>query len=146
MLTTAQAAEIAGVDPATLRHEIRNGHLPAYKPSPRVILIHRDDLDAWRKSPARSSVGKRGRPRRSTQVETDDNLLTIVQAAAVAEVDPSTLRRAIRKGRLPANTTNPRAVLIQRDDLAAWVKDSQNSSAGKRGRPLKITRSQPDNN
>jgi excisionase family DNA binding protein len=60
MLTTQQAAQLAGVARITILKWIERGHLPATKYG-RDWLIDERDLDAYRQSPKTL-----GRPRKST--------------------------------------------------------------------------------
>ena len=45
-ITVPEAAEIARVDPKTIRRAVANGHLRAFKPV-RKILIREADVTAW---------------------------------------------------------------------------------------------------
>lgn len=56
--------------------------------------------------------------------------MTIRQAAELAGKDESTLRHAIKIGRLKARRISPKVILIEEADLLSWVKDE---AAHKRG-------------
>lgn len=60
-LTTAQAAELLGMDRSAVLRAIRQGRLPATRYGPRVVLVKRDDVDAYRAMPRHAG----GRPRGS---------------------------------------------------------------------------------
>ena len=47
--------------------------------------------------------------------------LSIQQAAAIASVDPKTIRRRISDGSLPAHRIGPRLIRIFADDLAIFL-------------------------
>jgi excisionase family DNA binding protein len=58
---------------------------------------------------------------------TNSELLTIAEAAALLKVDPSTIRRWIRSGRLHALRPGPRTVRVRRSELerepAPYIND-----------------------
>jgi helix-turn-helix protein len=56
--------------------------------------------------------------------------MTIRQAAEKAQRDESTLRHAIKTGKLKARRISPKVILIEDADLQAWLKDD---AAHKRG-------------
>lgn len=60
-LTTAQAAELLGMDRSAVLRAIRQGRLPATRYGPRVVLIKRDDVETYRAMPRHAG----GRPRGS---------------------------------------------------------------------------------
>lgn len=64
-----------------------------------------------------------------SSIASDDDLLTVPEAAAVLKVSPVTVSRWLRQGRLPAYRLGPRAVRIRRSELAAVFSPA-------RGRPV----------
>ena len=52
-------------------------------------------------------------------IASDNDLLTVPEAATVLKVSPVTVSRWLRQGRLPAYRLGPRAVRIRRSDLTA---------------------------
>lgn len=59
MMTLAEAAELLGVTPATLRQQIANGRFAAEKVGP-IYVTTAAEVERYR----RDSLGKVGRPRR----------------------------------------------------------------------------------
>ena len=57
-------------------------------------------------------------------VPSEDDLLTIPEAAATLKVSPVTISRWLKQGRLTAYRLGPRAVRIRRDDLVEVLKPS----------------------
>ena len=51
----------------------------------------------------------------------DEEYMTVAEAAALMLVAPSTIRRWIREGDLPAYRLGPRRVGLRRDDLASLI-------------------------
>jgi excisionase family DNA binding protein len=51
----------------------------------------------------------------------NEEYLTVAEAANLVRVSPSTIRRWIREGNLPAYRLGPRRVGLKRDDLSAMV-------------------------
>ena len=51
----------------------------------------------------------------------NEEYLTVTEAANLVRVSPSTIRRWIREGNLPAYRLGPRRVGLKRDDLATLV-------------------------
>jgi len=51
----------------------------------------------------------------------NEEYLTVAEAANLVRVSPSTIRRWIREGNLPAYRLGPRRVGLKRDDLATLV-------------------------
>jgi len=51
----------------------------------------------------------------------DEEYLTVTEAANLVRVSPSTIRRWIREGNLPAYPLGPRRVGLKRDDLTTLV-------------------------
>jgi excisionase family DNA binding protein len=51
----------------------------------------------------------------------DEEFLTVTEAATLVRVSPSTIRRWIREGNLPAYRLGPRRVGLKREDLATLV-------------------------
>lgn len=47
MLSISDAVTLTGVDETTIRHEIRMGHLPSYRPTARLIRMNPLDLQRW---------------------------------------------------------------------------------------------------
>ena len=62
------------------------------------------------------------------------NLITVTEAAKIANVHPSTIRRACADNALPCQRFGARSWMIARDDLQAWIK---NDSLHKRGPKFK---------
>lgn len=58
MLTTAQAAEILGVDSSQVRRLIGEGKIKAARLGPRMWIIEEADLEAYRASPPTSTYGR----------------------------------------------------------------------------------------
>ena len=50
-----------------------------------------------------------------------DDYLTVAEAAALLRVSPSTIRRWIRNGAVPADRIGPRRIALKRGDLTALV-------------------------
>jgi len=61
-----------------------------------------------------------------SSIASDDDLLTVPEAAAVLKVSPVTVSRWLRQGRLPAYRLGPRAVRIRRAELAAVFSPARN--------------------
>jgi excisionase family DNA binding protein len=55
LISTNQAADLAGVRPGTIRQWVRRGHLRPVNPGHRVALFHRDEVE--RCDQERRSVG-----------------------------------------------------------------------------------------
>lgn len=60
-LTTAQAAELLGMDRSAVLRAIRQGRLPATRYGPRMVLLKRADVEAYRTAPRHPG----GRPKSS---------------------------------------------------------------------------------
>ena len=52
--------------------------------------------------------------------ESEDEMLTAEEAAALAKVTPVTMRRAARKGQVPGATKKGRDWLFRRSGVLAW--------------------------
>lgn len=61
--------------------------------------------------------------------------MTIRQAADRAGKDESTLRHAIKTGKLKALRIGPRTVIIHADDLQAWLDNKDAHRRGRRREP-----------
>jgi excisionase family DNA binding protein len=64
-------------------------------------------------------------------VPSEDDLLTIPEAAATLKVSPVTISRWLKQGRLTAYRLGPRAVRIRRDDLVEVLKPSGHGGSTK---------------
>jgi len=117
LLTTQQAAEIAGVGVRTIRRWVESGHLPAVQRRPKM-LIDREDLDQLLRSrtppiqpafmtftvaggttPQDDKPGDLAEEIPETH-DSPDETLTIREAARLAGVHRRTLQKAIASGRL----------------------------------------------
>ncbi len=65
----------------------------------------------------------------------DEEFVTIAEAARVLRVSPSTIRRWIGEGDLPAYRVGRRRVRVRKPDLARLIAPVQE---GERGRPLAV--------
>lgn len=74
LLTTAEAAAIADVQPDAIRRAVRDGRLPAVQRGP-LWLIRRSDLDGYK--PVR-------KPRRSVQVASNRSIIGNTRSSSTA--------------------------------------------------------------
>jgi len=68
-------------------------------------------------------------------VELGDELLTVSEAAALLRVNPHTVYRWIRSGRLPAVRYSRRVVRVRREDLTRDVTTGNDGGVVPRKRP-----------
>jgi excisionase family DNA binding protein len=118
LLTTQEAAAIAKVSVRRVQAWVKTERLRAVQQHPK-ILIHWEDLDRFlrnRRSPAGSIV----------ELATDDkgeipHLLTANEAATIAKVDASTVRRWVARDHLPVVQRQP-LTLIDPEQLHQFLR------------------------
>jgi hypothetical protein len=64
----------------------------------------------------------------------DDKLLSLTEAATIANYNPASLRKAVLSGRLPAKKIGNQWTITQ-DDLSKWMNSEDYHT--RRGRPNK---------
>lgn len=63
-------------------------------------------------------------------IQSDDDLLTILQVAEHLQVRPNTVRNFIRTEGLPVRRVNHKVVRVVRGELNKWVQSRPCSAAG----------------
>jgi excisionase family DNA binding protein len=122
-MTRAQVAAMAGTANSTVSRAIARGVLPAKEFLPGVIAVRREDAERW----ANGGRAPKGRPRKSRGAVAAGAppLLTRAEVAELAGVARSTVSRAIRRGDLPAKTSEGGGVLVRREDAERWANGAE---------------------
>jgi excisionase family DNA binding protein len=67
----------------------------------------------------------------------DDRLLSVPEAAHIAEKSEENIRRAIRDGWLKATRVGQRSWAIKSNDLEVWINDAQSHKPGPKPKNVK---------
>jgi len=116
LLTTQEAAEVAGVSQRTIQKWIRQGSLIAIQRVPK-LLVARADLELF--------LHNRHQPVPPTPARPQGQSFTISDAARLCGVSRTTLQRAVRTGRLRLNADHrlERGELIHAGYLSLGSQD-----------------------
>ncbi|GAB2621044.1 helix-turn-helix domain-containing protein [Kocuria arenosa] len=115
LLTTSQAAALAGISHTYLRNLTTEGVLPVqYRGSHR--RIRRSDVQAWLARHGEDGAGS----------ASPEDLLTTSQAAALAGISATYLRNLTTEGVLPVQYRGSHR-RIRRSDVQAWLAERRRS-------------------
>lgn len=125
VLTTSQAAELAGISPTYLRNLTGRGVIPVeYRGSHR--RIRRADVETWLGQQATAGHDDGASPGPAAGPE---ELLTTSQAAALAGISPTSLRNLTSQGTIPVQYRGTHR-RIRAADVQSWLAGRKQPDGG----------------